>query len=172
MIYFGISWVKLINLHRGRNHNLRAARVNARTRAASRGQGPGAEPEWSQPGVESAKASDMWSLGIKRHSGNMAYLVTGTCQMWPSLRVCSSRGNCGTWSSASTRSWRSGWSGGRRTWWWAPRGGWGQRTLGCPVSSNLRQPGGGPPAENINIRTLGQQKDCFNVSEEQCHCMI
>ena len=59
MIYFRISWVKLINLHRGRNHNLRAARVNARTRAPSRGQGPGAEPEWSQPGVESGAASDM-----------------------------------------------------------------------------------------------------------------
>ena len=68
MIYFRISWVKLINLHRGRNHNLRAARVNARTRAASRGQGPGAEPEWSQPGVESAVASDMWASGIMRHT--------------------------------------------------------------------------------------------------------
>ena len=165
MIYFGISWVKLINLHRGRNHNLRAARVNARTSAASPGQGPGAE-EWSQPGVERGDSGDTSS---ERHheTWGTAYLVTGTCRMWPSLRVCSSRGNCGTWSSGSRRSWRSGWSGGSWTWWWAARGGRRAAPSGCLGSSSLRRPGEASQAETP---TLGKQKDCFNVSEE--HCMI
>lgn len=72
MIYFGISWVKLINLPRGRNHNLRAARVNARTSAACPGQAPGAEPEWSQPGVERGDSGDTrW--GVIRHQAQLTW---------------------------------------------------------------------------------------------------
>ena len=170
MIYFGISWVKLINLHRGRNHNLRAARVNARTSAASRG--PGAEPEWSQPGVESG-ASDM---GI-RHYEDMRHEAH-----WKQLTCWRERVECDLLRELAPAEVIAG-----------PDHQW-VRGVGGQVGQEVGEPGGerrgaggsrghwdvqDPPVSasqarhlQLKISTLGQQKDCFNVSEEHCYCMI